>query len=75
MRGMDGYELARRVRSMFTPSPVLIALTGYGQADDQRQAFDAGFDYHLVKPTSVDAIRQLLLSLHSPAEDSVSPLQ
>lgn len=43
--------------------PVLMALTGYGQAEDRQRALEAGFDHHLVKPTSVDALRTLLLSL------------
>lgn len=73
MQGMDGYELARRARSMFAPSPVLVALTGYGQVEDQRRAFDAGFDHHLVKPSSVDALRQLLLMIPTRAADSAAP--
>lgn len=63
MPGMDGYEVARRFRAADGPRPVLVALTGYGQDEDRRRAFDAGFDHHLVKPTSVDALRQLLASL------------
>jgi len=63
MPGMDGYELARRLRTADGPRPILVALTGYGQDEDRRRAFDAGFDHHLVKPTSVDALRELLASL------------
>ncbi len=48
---MDGYEVARRVRASAIGSAVkLIALTGYGRAEDRQQAFQAGFDEHLVKP-------------------------
>jgi signal transduction histidine kinase len=48
---MDGYELARRLRAESGVGRVrLIALTGYGQADDVRRAKEAGFDEHLVKP-------------------------
>ena len=49
--GLDGYEVARRIRA--TPEGrhlVLIALTGYGQAEDRRRALAAGFDVHLTKP-------------------------
>jgi len=50
--GLDGYEVARRLRRLpQTEHALLIALTGYGQANDQRQAEEAGFDAHYVKPT------------------------
>lgn len=50
--GLDGYEVARRLRRLpQTERALLIALTGYGQASDQRQAEEAGFDAHYVKPT------------------------
>ncbi len=49
--GMDGYEVARRVRSDLGGSPVrLVAVTGYGRAEDREAVFKAGFDAHLVKP-------------------------
>ena len=48
---MSGYEVARRLKSMpLNTSIRLIALTGYGQDDDLRAAFDAGFEQHLTKP-------------------------
>jgi signal transduction histidine kinase/ActR/RegA family two-component response regulator len=52
--GFDGYELAKRVRAQLGESPVLIAMTGYGQPDDRARAFDAGFDEHVVKPVSLE---------------------
>jgi PAS domain S-box-containing protein len=49
--GLNGYEVARRLRANSDlPQPMLIALTGWGSEDDRRQARDAGFDRHLVKP-------------------------
>jgi CheY-like chemotaxis protein len=54
--GFDGYELARRVRESVGPSIYLVALTGYGQPDDRRQAMAAGVDAHLVKPVNPDAL-------------------
>jgi PAS domain S-box-containing protein len=59
--GMDGYELARRLRAR--PAfgrAVLIALSGYGRAEDKRRALEAGFDHHLVKPPDLDALEELL---------------
>jgi CheY-like chemotaxis protein/two-component sensor histidine kinase len=50
--GMDGYEVARLLRSRGS-SARLVALTGYGQPEDVRRAEDAGFDTHLVKPVDL----------------------
>lgn len=60
MPGMDGYEVCRRLRQRGGHQPMLVALTGYGQEEDRRRAFNAGFDKHLVKPTSLDDLRALL---------------
>jgi len=59
--GIDGYEVARRLRSdaRFAPT-TLVALTGYGRDDDQRRAVAAGFDRHLVKPVTVEALQEIL---------------
>ena len=63
MPDMDGHEVARRIRSDFPERrPVLVALTGWGQAEDRRRARDAGFDHHLVKPADIDALRSLLFA-------------
>jgi len=62
---MDGYEVARRLRAEEDggePLP-LIALTGYGQPDDRREALEAGFDLHLVKPVDPDQLFGLLADL------------
>jgi signal transduction histidine kinase/CheY-like chemotaxis protein len=47
---LDGYQVAREIRSSLGASIRLIALTGYGQPDDQQRALEAGFDLHLTKP-------------------------
>jgi two-component system CheB/CheR fusion protein len=62
--GMDGLELARRIRSdARNASVVLIALTGYGQAADRAAARDAGFDEHLVKPVQGENLIALLAGM------------
>ena len=61
MPGLDGYEVARRVREHpELGETVLVALTGHGQPDDRRKAFEAGFNSHLTKPTSISMLRDLL---------------
>jgi signal transduction histidine kinase/CheY-like chemotaxis protein len=59
MPGLDGYEVARRVRAGGRPI-FLVAITGWGQDGDRQRARDAGFDAHLTKPADPDAIRRLL---------------
>jgi CheY-like chemotaxis protein len=63
MPGMDGYEVARRIRRQKGPQPVLVALTGYGQDEDRKRATEAGFDHHLVKPSSLDHLREVLMTV------------
>ena len=59
--GMDGYQVARRLRGSPAGAAMrLIALTGYGQPHDRRAAFEAGFDFHLVKPLDPDELRRLV---------------
>jgi signal transduction histidine kinase/CheY-like chemotaxis protein len=55
--GMDGYELARKARTLGGRKIRLIALTGYGQEEDRQRALDAGFDLHLTKPVSFQDLR------------------
>lgn len=59
--GMDGNELARRLRAApETETTVLIAVTGYGQERDRNEAYTAGFDYHFVKPVDMPRLFTLL---------------
>ena len=61
MPGMDGYEVARRIRANPANRHIsLIALTGWGQDEDRRRSSAAGFNHHLVKPADIDQLRQLL---------------
>lgn len=68
--GIDGYEVARRVRARDARRPVLIALTGYGQPEDRRRATEAGFDEMLVKPVDPAALAELLATLEIPGRGS-----
>jgi CheY-like chemotaxis protein len=62
--GFDGYEVARRTRaSPETREVRLVALTGYGQEEDRRQALAAGFDWFLVKPADFKAIHTILATV------------
>jgi CheY-like chemotaxis protein len=55
---LDGYEVARRLRAPTFPyRPRLVALTGYGQPEHRRRAEEAGFDVHLAKPATPEALR------------------
>jgi len=59
--GLDGYEVARRVRAAEDGASMrMIALTGYGQPEDRRRALEAGFDSHLVKPVDLEMLSTLL---------------
>jgi two-component system, sensor histidine kinase len=57
--GIDGYEVARRIRAE-VPGARLVAVTGYGQPEDRERALAAGFDVHLVKPVDLDQLQRLL---------------
>jgi CheY-like chemotaxis protein len=59
--GIDGLELARRLRARpGTAHALLIAITGYGQDSDRQQILQAGFDHHLVKPIDIAQLYTLL---------------
>lgn len=59
--GMDGYEVARRIRKLANAKPMLlVALTGYGQDSDKQRALAAGFDEHLTKPVKIERLQALL---------------
>jgi CheY-like chemotaxis protein len=71
MPGMDGYELARRLRAEpWSKDLVLIALTGWGQQHDRDRASQAGFDHHLTKPAD-PAEMSRLIALHRPSARAI----
>jgi CheY-like chemotaxis protein len=64
---LDGYEVARRIRAGTRRDMLLVALTGYGLAEDRERALAAGFDLHLVKPIDFDKLFDVLATrIHSP---------
>ena len=68
--GIDGYEVARRLRSLTGPRCYLVALTGYSDPEDRRRAEEAGFDAHVVKPVDPDELTRLLARLGVPGPGS-----
>jgi CheY-like chemotaxis protein len=57
--GMDGYEVARRLRQLpELRGALLVALTGYAQEEDRRRAREAGFNQYLIKPVEPDVLYQ-----------------
>jgi len=66
---MNGYKLAQKLRALDRPNGLrLIALTGYGQADDRERALTAGFDHHLVKPVDLALLERTLAGLAPDAQ-------
>jgi signal transduction histidine kinase/ActR/RegA family two-component response regulator len=66
--GMDGLEVARRMRQeLGLTRTLLVALTGYGREADRRRSQEAGFDAHFVKPVDLDALHALLAQTGLPA--------
>ena len=61
--GLDGYEVARRVRAALDGHIRLVALTAWGQPEDRDRALRAGFDVHLTKPADPVALSRLLTTM------------
>ena len=58
--GIDGYEVAKRLRAASWGEPILVAITGWGRDQDKQAANEAGFDHHFLKPIDIDALSALL---------------
>jgi CheY-like chemotaxis protein len=58
--GLDGFDVARRVRQQIGPRQLLVAVTGYGRDQDREEAHRAGFDFHMTKPLDLASIRGML---------------
>ena len=63
--GLDGWEVARRIRQQAGQPPLMIAVTGYGRDADRRRSREVGIDHHLVKPVDPETLEALL----APAEE------
>ncbi len=74
MPGMDGYEVAKRLRQANPEGLVLVALTGFGEDEDRRRAREAGFDYHLLKPFSPEELHDLLIMIETSAHSETATL-
>jgi CheY-like chemotaxis protein len=65
---MNGYEVARTIRDQHPGrEEMLVALTGWGQEEDQQRAAEAGFDHHIVKPVAYEQLTELLARADSQA--------
>ena len=72
MAGMDGYELAKRLRDdTHLPGLFLVAITGWGQEEDRRRALAAGFDAHMTKPADPGEIASLLAARFSTTSSPI----
>jgi two-component system CheB/CheR fusion protein len=58
--GLDGYQACEAMRSGGLADTLIVAMTGYGQEEDRRRSYEAGFDSHHVKPVDVRLIRELV---------------
>src|SRR5262249_41796898 len=68
--GLDGYEVARRIRALPDgESYLLIAITGYGAARDRERSAEAGFDAHLIKPVDAEQLLAILGHMRRPAQE------
>jgi DNA-binding response OmpR family regulator len=57
---LSGYEVARRIRAERGSDVLIVAITGWGQAEDRDRARDAGFDHHFTKPVDFDRLIALI---------------
>ncbi len=67
MPDLNGYEVARQIRQQeWGKRILLIAVTGWGQAEDKIRSRAAGFDHHLTKPVDIDLVERLLREFELP---------
>jgi CheY-like chemotaxis protein len=73
--GIDGFEVARRMRQRFGSSVLLVALTGYNAPEDREQSARAGFDAHLVKPVDPAGLEKLLTQASRRSSEATAAAQ
>jgi CheY-like chemotaxis protein len=68
MPGLNGFETVGRIRQQRgNVTMILVAVTGWTREEDQRKAYDAGFDLHIAKPMTVETLKELLAILDPEA--------
>jgi two-component system CheB/CheR fusion protein len=72
---LSGYDVARRVRKGPATDTYLVALTGYGRPSDRRKALACGFDDHMTKPVSIEALRALFHQVATRHRASRGPVK
>lgn len=73
MPKLNGYAACRLMRTQaWSADATIIALTGWGQAEDQRRSDEAGFDHHLVKPIDPAVLEKLISAINNAAEGNIS---
>jgi len=73
MPHMTGWELARRLRGWVgMEHALLVAVSGFGQAEDERHSLAVGCDFHLIKPVEPDQLQQLLIAREKESQAHVS---
>jgi signal transduction histidine kinase/ActR/RegA family two-component response regulator len=72
MPGMDGYEVARKIRQAGNDDVLLVAVTGWSQVEDRQKSCAAGFDHHLSKPVDLDGLQALLAKVAAASDSSHS---
>jgi DNA-binding response OmpR family regulator len=74
MPGIDGYELAMRLRNVVNLSEAtLIAVTGLSLLEDKHKGWDSGFHYYMVKPVKHDELKKILVNLENNLQFSIQP--
>ena len=63
MPGLNGHELARMLRGKYGWKVRIVAVTAHAEEHDRKMSREAGFDAHMAKPVSVQAIQEMLLTL------------
>jgi CheY-like chemotaxis protein len=74
MPGLNGFETVSRIRQQRgNATMILVAVTGWTREEDQRKAYDAGFDLHVAKPMTVETLKELLAILDPEAIEGNRP--